>query len=80
MRRKAYSNLKNITLSADAELIALARERARRSKSTLNDEFRNWLKQFTRSKNDSARYVQVIEKLGNVAVGRKFARAEFYEE
>ncbi len=35
--------MKNITLSADAHLIELAREEARNRKTTLNALFREWL-------------------------------------
>jgi hypothetical protein len=39
--------MKNITLSADEELIEQARQLARAQKRTLNDAFREWLVQFT---------------------------------
>ncbi|MDZ7728611.1 MAG: hypothetical protein U5Q44_10705 [Dehalococcoidia bacterium] len=35
--------MKNITLSADENLIEAARERARRENTTLNEQFRRWL-------------------------------------
>ena len=35
--------MKNITFSADAQTIELAREEARKRKSTLNQLFREWL-------------------------------------
>jgi hypothetical protein len=35
--------MRNITLSADEQLIEAARERARTSATTLNDECRRWL-------------------------------------
>jgi hypothetical protein len=37
--------LKNITLSADEELIRKAREKAQKEHTTLNASFRQWLKQ-----------------------------------
>ena len=39
--------MKNITLSADEELIEQARRLAREQKRTLNEAFREWLVQFT---------------------------------
>jgi hypothetical protein len=42
--------LKNITLSANQELIQLARKKAINQNSTLNAQFRAWLKQYV-SKN-----------------------------
>ena len=39
--------MKNITLSAEEELIEQARQLARAQKRTLNDAFREWLVQFT---------------------------------
>ena len=38
--------LKNITFSAEEELIDKAREQARKEKTTLNALFRRWLKQY----------------------------------
>lgn len=38
--------LKNITLSADAEIIAKARLKARMEHTTLNVQFRQWLEQY----------------------------------
>lgn len=40
--------MKNITLSADEDLIERARQIARDQKRTLNEAFRDWLVQFTR--------------------------------
>jgi hypothetical protein len=38
--------LKNITLSAEEELIHRARQKAQNERTTLNANFRCWLKQF----------------------------------
>jgi hypothetical protein len=40
--------MKNITLSADAHLIELAREEARNRKTSLNALFREWLEEISR--------------------------------
>ena len=39
--------MKNITLSADENLIEAARARAREERTTLNDLFRRWLTDYT---------------------------------
>lgn len=80
MARKKTSQLQNITFSADHDLIANARARARTNKTTLNEEFRNWLRQFTKSTVDKNSYVKLMKKLNSINSGRKFTREEFYEE
>ena len=55
--------MKNITLSADEELIERARELARSQKRTLNDAFREWLVQFTRQSGKAEEYDALMERL-----------------
>ncbi|MDA0269473.1 MAG: hypothetical protein O2798_03345 [Chloroflexi bacterium] len=76
--------MKNITLSADAELIERARARARARQTTLNEEFRRWLMAYA-SEADRAEAaeqalstVREIRQRVNVA-GRKFTREEMNE-
>ena len=71
--------LKNITLSADEELIQKAREKAAIENTTLNASFRQWLTQYTNSifKNDD--YDQLMLSLSYVNPGRKFSRDELNE-
>ncbi len=72
--------MKNITLSADDELIDAARERARLEHTTLNDQFRRWLADYAQSEQRVRRYDAVIEQLrGKVRVGRKLTRDEMNE-
>ena len=80
MPRRNTSTLCNITLSADKDLIQLARAKARAAKTTLNEEFRNWLRQFTNSRRDRKWFYSFMEQLGDIEAGRKFTREEFYEE
>ena len=80
MNKNRVSRLQNITFSAERELIELARDRARQSKTTLNDEFRNWLQQFTRTTRDPKWYVQFMKQFDGIESGRKFSREDFYEE
>ena len=69
--------MKNITLSAKADLIEAARERARSENTTLNAAFRAWLGEYTKREQRLARYDAVIDTLrGKVCVGRKLTRDE----
>ena len=71
--------MKNITLSADEKLIEAARERARAEHTTLNEQFRRWLEEYTQQQR-MRRYDEVIASLkGKVRVGHKFTRDEMNE-
>lgn len=69
--------LKNITFSADDQLIEAARAVARAGNTTLNEQFRLWLEQYARQ-----RRVQQFEELmaeinGKYGSGgRRFSREE----
>lgn len=72
--------MKNITLSADGELIDAARERARLEHTTLNDQFRRWLADYAQSEQRLQRYDAVMDQLrGKMRVGRKLTRDEMNE-
>ena len=73
-----YTMLKNITFSAEEELIAKAREIAREEKTTLNAVFRRWLKQYTERKKEHE-LDKVMEKMDYAVAGRKFTRDEMNE-
>ena len=70
--------MKNITLSADEGLIEAARERARAEHTTLNEQFRRWLKDYTRREQQADDAMAVVRELrGKVRTGgRKFTRDE----
>ena len=55
--------MKNVTLSADEELIVRARELARSQKRTLNDAFREWLVQFTQQSGKAEEYDALMNRL-----------------
>jgi hypothetical protein len=55
--------MKNITLSADEELIEQARQLARAQKRTLNDAFREWLVQFTQQTGRAEEYDALMKRL-----------------
>jgi hypothetical protein len=73
--------MKNITLSADEGLIEAARERARAEHTTLNEQFRRWLKDYVRREQQAEEAMAVIRELrGKVRTGgRKFTRDEMNE-
>ena len=73
--------MKNITLSADEGLIEAARERARAEQTTLNEQFRRWLKDYARREQQADDAMTVIRELrGKVRTGgRKFTRDEMNE-
>ena len=71
--------MKNITLTADEELIEAARKRARSENTTLNEQFRRWLRDYARQQR-MQEYEHVMAGLrGKVVVGRKLSRDELNE-
>ena len=75
----AAKKLRNITFSADADLIAAARRRAKQEESTLNDEFRNWLEKFTRPVSSNNDFEKLMKSLNPALSGAKFSRDEANE-
>ena len=72
--------MKNITLSADDELIEAARARARTEHTTLNEQFRRWLSDYVQQEQRRQRYEETVAALrGTVRVGRKLSRDEMNE-
>jgi len=71
--------MKNITLSADDDLIERARSVARAQRKTLNTAFREWLVQFTASEGDAQSYDALMKNLSYVDAGRHFTRDEMNE-
>jgi hypothetical protein len=73
--------VKNITLSADEEIIEAARQRARANRTTLNEEFRRWLAEYARSRLRASDAMSVIEEVRQRVKtgGRKFTRDEMNE-
>jgi hypothetical protein len=71
---------KNITLSAQAELIEKARKRAAANGTTLNNEFREWLKSQTVTGDERlSEYKRLMKRLSSVDAGRSFSREEMNE-
>ena len=73
--------MKNITLSADERLIEAARERARDEHTTLNEQFRAWLEEYSGRKYSAERVMRAIHELQKEIKtgGRKFTRDELNE-
>ena len=71
--------LKNITLSGDAMLIARAREKARREKSSLNAVFRQWLARYVGQDQAGSGYRDLMDRLSYARSGRRFSRDELNE-
>ena len=72
--------MKNITLSADEELIEAARQRAASESTTLDEQFRRWLVDYVGRKRQAAEAVKVMRELqGRLDVGRKLTRDEANE-
>lgn len=74
------NTMKNITLSASEELIEQARRKAASKGTTLNQEFRVWLKSQSISGQERAqRYREIMARLDHIDAGRKFTREEMNE-
>lgn len=73
--------LRNITLSADEQLIARARDKAGAAQTTLNVEFRKWLAAYASVQDDAAvsRFRDVMRQLAHADAGRSFTRDEMNE-
>jgi len=71
--------MKNVTLSADDDLIELARQRAKAQHKTLNQAFREWLHSYARPTNALEDYEGLKRELGYVKAGRRFTREEMNE-
>ena len=69
--------MKNITLSADDDLIEAAQKRAASEHTTLNEQFRRWLVDYVGRKQQAAEAAQVMRELqGRLNVGRRLTREE----
>ena len=72
--------MKNITLSADEELINEARHRAVTEHTTLNAQFRLWLEDYARRRKRLDEFDELMNGLkGKVRIGRKLSREEMNE-
>jgi hypothetical protein len=77
--RVHYISMKNITLSADEDLIEQARLVARAQRKTLNAAFREWMAQFAGLAGNAQEAESLMKRLGHVQAGRQFFRDEMNE-
>jgi len=66
--------MKNITLSADENLIEQARAQARNRKTTLNQLFREWLKEIAESERHTNEIGSLLQRLEKVDSEGHFSR------
>lgn len=71
--------MKNITLSADEQLIERARQTAQAQRTTLNAAFREWLERYVAQNEIVLPYAEVKRRLAHVRAGRKYTRDEMNE-
>jgi hypothetical protein len=73
--------MKNVTLSADDDLIEKARSVAHSRHTTLNAAFREWLAQFAASDGEAAamRYRELMKDLRHIHSGGPYTRDEMNE-
>jgi len=77
--RVHFFRMKNITLSADEDLIERARSIARGQRRTLNAAFREWLEHFAESAGDAQGFDALMKHLQPVDAGRHYSRDEMNE-
>ena len=77
--RVHYVRMKNITLSADEQLIEQARLLAKSRHKTLNAMFREWLEQFTAQSGGAQEFDALMKRLKHVQAGSRFSRDEMNE-
>ncbi len=70
---------KNITFSADDELIRQAREKAGRERTTLNNAFRDWLRRYVAGGARTSDLSAFMDSLDYARPGRKFSRDKMNE-
>lgn len=77
--RVHFFRMKNITLSADPDLIDKARQIAKSEHKTLNAAFREWLENYTARRGDVEAFDALMNRLRHVKAGRRFTRDEMNE-
>jgi len=70
---------KNITLSADENLISEARKRAQSEHKSLNIVFRDWLSRYAHGARNRESYQTIMKKLNYANAGKHFGRDEMNE-
>jgi len=71
--------MRKITFSADRADVELAQESAHRRNTTLDELFREWLREVAAGQERAREYRAMMERLRHVNAGRKFTRDEMNE-
>lgn len=71
--------MRNLTVSADERLIDEARRIAEARQTTLNNEFRDWLVEYTGRAGRLDKYRELVSSLGDFRMDRKYTRDEMNE-
>ena len=71
--------VKNITLSADSDLIEKARQVARSEHKTLNAAFREWLQYYTSRSGDVEAFNALMNRLRHIKSNGPYTRDEMNE-
>ena len=66
--------MKNVTFSANEDLIEKARARALSERRTLNTAFRDWLERYAGAAKSQADFDHLMRTLSHVKFARKFTR------
>ena len=77
--RVHFFRMKNVTFSADEDLIEQARLVTRSQHRTLNAAFREWLLQFKTTAGSGQEVDSLVKWLRHVDAGRHFSRDEMNE-
>jgi hypothetical protein len=72
-------SMRNITFSANEDLIDQARQVAHDERKTLNDAFRDWLALYASSRSDAAGFDEFMSRINPMRAGRHFTREEMNE-
>lgn len=72
-------SMKNVTLSADSDLIEKARQIASSEHKTLNDAFRDWLESYVSRKGDVEAHRALMRRLTHIDAGGPYTRDEMNE-
>jgi len=71
--------MKNVTLSAEDQLVEQARRIAHSRHKTLNAEFREWLVAYTSQNGNAESYSSLMSQLSHVNSGGKYTRDQMNE-
>ncbi len=71
--------MKNVTLSANEDVLRKAKNKAQNNNTTLNSLFRKWLDDYTRDRNLTLELERFLIKTEYAEAGRGFTRDELNE-